>query len=208
MKPWSDITRKAVVSAFVAVLVSGCAISQLTSPFSSRSKKTAAAPNVSEERLLEAARTDTTGQVALAQQATGCPNFTVWPRDKMLTVYEIGRVGDGLGILHRGEITKVARECQVSSSRVRIKYGFAGRVLLGPRGQPGPVTLPLKVHVTDSQRNIVSTENTKITVNVPPDTPVGYFSAVKELSFTIKSGVAVGDYQVFIGFDRSHPGAG
>ncbi len=208
MKPWSDITRKAVVSAFVAVLVSGCAISQLTSPFSSRSKKTADAPNVSEERLLEAARTDTTGQVALAQQATGCPDFTVWPRDKMLTVYEIGRVGDGLGILHRGEITKVARECQVSSSRVRIKYGFAGRVLLGPRGQPGPVTLPLKVHVTDSQRNIVSTENTKINVNVPPDTPVGYFSAVKELSFTIKPGVAVGDYQLFIGFDRSHPGAG
>ena len=189
-------------------MVSGCAISQLTSPFSSRSKRNADAPKVSEERLLEAARTDTTGQVPLSSTANNCPAFTVWPRDKMLTIYEIGRVGDGLGIQHRGEITKTARECRLSSSRIRIKYGFAGRVLLGPRGQSGPITLPLKVHVTDADRKIILTENVKVTVNVSPEAPVGYFSSVKEINFATKAGMPPGQYQLFIGFDRSHPGAG
>ena len=40
-----------------------------------------------------------------------------------------------------------------------MKYGFAGRVLLGPKGRPGPITLPLKVHVTDKSRNRVATHS-------------------------------------------------
>ena len=31
----------------------------------------------------------------------------------------------------------MARECQLYPDRVVVKYGFAGRVLLGPKGHPG-----------------------------------------------------------------------
>ncbi len=194
--------------AGVACVLAGCAVSQITKSFRSKSEQPTWAPKVSEERLLEAARTDTSGQVDLASTATDCPKFTVWPRDKMLTIYEIGRVGDGLGIIHRGEITKAARECQFFTGRVTMKYGFAGRVLLGPRGQPGPITLPLKIHVTDKSQNKVVTEDVQISVTIAPDNPVGFFSAVRQISFAVPPGVPPSEYRVFIAFDRSAPGAG
>ncbi|MGI9386228.1 MAG: hypothetical protein ACR2OX_02245, partial [Methyloligellaceae bacterium] len=130
-------------------------MSQMTSPFrKDKAKPSSWNPTVSEERLLEAAKTDTTGQVDMASAAIHCPRFSVWPRDRLLTVYEVGRVGDALAIQHRGEITKTARECQIFPDKVMIKYGFAGRLLLGPRGRPGRYSLPVKVHITDRTRNI------------------------------------------------------
>ena len=80
--------------------------------------------------------------------------------------------------------------------------------MLGPRGRPGQVKMPIKLHVTDHTRNIVSTQNIAIDVTIPADKPVGYFSAVRELSFSLPPGVPPGDFKLFIAFDRSSLGAG
>jgi len=189
-------------------LVGGCAISQITSPFRTDSSSKSWEATVTEERLLAAAKSDTSGQVDLQTAGDNCPRFSVWPRDKRLTVYESGRAGDNSGVQHRGELTKTARECQIGSDRVTVKYGFAGRVLLGPKGRHGTLTLPIKVHVTDASRNLVSTEKVNVKVKIPQGMPVGYFSAVRQVSFAVKSGVPAGDYNVFVAFDRNAPGAG
>lgn len=183
-------------------------MSQIAAPFRSKEKQASWSPTVTEASLLEAAQTDSSGQVDMASAATHCPRFTVWPRDKMLTVYEIGQVGDSLAIRHRGEITKTARECRIEPDRVTVKYGFAGRVLLGPRGQAGTVTLPLQVHVTDKARNILSTQKVEVAVTLNPQDPVGYFSAVRDVTFPLPAGARPGDYELFIAFDRGAPGAG
>lgn len=181
----------------------------MTSPFrKDKSEAPAWNPTVSEERLLEAAKTDTTGQVDMASAAVHCPRFTVWPRDRLLTVYEVGRVGDGLAIQHRGEITKTARECQIFPDKIMVKYGFAGRLLLGPRGQPGQFTLPVKIHITDRTNNIISTQNLKLNVTITADNPIGFFSTVKQITIPLPPGTPPSDYQLFVAFDRNVPGAG
>jgi hypothetical protein len=191
-----------------AAALSACGVSQITAPFRSKETRRDWEPIVSEARLLEAARTDTTGQISIEAATAGCPKFTIWPRDRLLTVYDIGRVGDGLAIQYRGEITKTARECQIQPNQVTVKYGFAGRVLLGPRGRPGSYKMPVKIHLTDRTRNIVSTQDFVIDVTIPADKPVGYFSAVRETAFALAPGTPPQDYQLFIAFDRSAPGAG
>jgi hypothetical protein len=191
-----------------AAVLSACGVSQITSPFSSKNKRNGLEPAVSEARLLEAARTDTTGQVSMEMAITSCPQFKIWPQDRLLTIYDVGRVGDGLAIQYRGEITKTARECQIQPNHVTVKYGFAGRVLLGPRGRPGQVQMPMKIHVTDHTRKIISTQSVSLNVTIPADNPVGYFSTVRELSFTLPPGVPPGDFKLFIAFDRSMPGSG
>lgn len=196
------------VLVLTAAVLSACGVSQITSPFRSKQKRQSFEPSVSEARLLEAARADITGQVAIETAITGCPQFKIWPPDRLLTVYDIGRVGDGLAIQYRGEITKTARECRIQPNQVTVKYGFAGRVLLGPRGRPGQVQMPMKIHVTDHTRKIVSTQDVALAVTIPADNPVGYFSAVRELSFAIPPGVPPGDFKLFIAFDRSTPGSG
>lgn len=200
--------RVTTALALTAAILAACGMSQITSPFRSKPQSQSFEPNVSEARLLEAAKSDESGQVSIEAAMTSCPQFKIWPRDRLLTIYDIGRSGDGLAIQYRGEITKTARECRIQPNHVSVKYGFAGRVLLGPRGRPGPVTMPVKVHVTDHTQNIISTQKLSINVTIPADNPVGYFSAVNELSFTLPVGVPPGDFKLYIAFDRGDSGAG
>lgn len=190
----------------VAATASGCGVSNLTSGlggglFGNSETKSPPAP-VSEAQLLNAAQSSDNSQPLVNTGSKGCPQFVVWPRDKNLTVYEDGQEGDGLAIIRRGEITKTARECQVSPGRVTIRYGFSGRVLLGPRGTPGKVVLPVSVFVTDYKREKIQTQQHKITVIVPEAKPIGYFSKVETVTFDVPQGVRPDDFQLFVGFDR------
>jgi hypothetical protein len=164
--------------------------------------------SVSQDQLLAAAKTDVGASSSLGEVAHGCPRFQVWPREGYVTIYEPGRVGDGLAVMHRGEITKTARECQIEQGRITIKYGFSGRVLLGPKGKSGRITLPLNVFVTDAKREKIATDKVAIAVDVVLDNPIGYFSVVKSISFPIPEGTRPGEYEAYVAFDRSAPGAG
>jgi hypothetical protein len=164
---------------------------------------------VSEEVLLSAAQNGDAGPLAGGiEVAHGCPRFVPWPRDNFVTIYEMGRVGDGMAVMHRGEITKTARECTIEPGRVTVKYGFSGRILLGPKGRPGPITLPVSVFVTDEKRTRLTNDKLTVDVNVSVENPIGYFSAVRTVTFDIPEGSRPGDYQVFVAFDRTVPGAG
>ena len=124
-----------------------------------------------------------------------------------LTIYEIGRVGDNLAIKHRGQITKTARECEIAPGQVTVKYGVAGRVLLGPLGKSGAIKLPVLVHVTDRTSNKIQTTKLDVVVNVAGGKLHGTFSSVQSLSFPVEPGVPASQYSVFVTFDKNAPGA-
>lgn len=188
----------------VPALVSGCAVSKLSNPFRSGSEDTAASA-VTEDRLLATAKADT-GSDMPSGVSSHCPQVVAWPRDRLLTVYQPGHSGDSLAVVHRGEITKMARECQLYSDRVIVKYGFAGRVLLGPKGEAGTVSLPVSVRVAGSDQKTLATDTIKIATTIPQGNPVGYFSMVKEIAFPIQVGSRPEDYKVFVAFERTGSG--
>jgi len=125
-----------------------------------------------------------------------------------VTIYEPGKVGDGLAVMHRGEITKTARECHIEPGRITVKYGFSGRVLLGPKGKSGRVTLPLNVFVTDAKREKLVTDKVAVDVDIALEKPIGYFSLVRTVTFPFPEGSRPAEFEVFVGFDRATPGAG
>jgi hypothetical protein len=178
--------------------------------FGGQSQNKTDSGSLSEDQLLAAAKTESgAGASGIGGEvAYGCPRFNVWTRDGFVTIYEPGKVGDGLAVVHRGEISKTARECQVEQGRVTVKYGFSGRVLLGPKGKTGHVTLPLTVFVADAKREKILTEHVKVDVDVALDKPIGYFSLVRSISFNVPEGARPGEYELFVGFDRTTPGAG
>ena len=93
---------------------------------------------VSEDQLLTAAKNNdpsATGSTAVGEVCRRVPALRGRPARQQHHFYEPGHAGDGLSIMHRGEITKTARECQIEPGRVTVKYGFSGRVLLGPKGK-------------------------------------------------------------------------
>lgn len=207
---WRSVCVAAAVAS--ASLLAGCGLSSLTSGIGGGilgggpASKQANQP-LTQEKMLTAAKGD--GVMAVGGDvAGGCPRFQVWPRDHHVTIYEPGKVGDGLAVMHRGEITQTARECQVNGNQVTVKYGFSGRILLGPKGRAGTVALPVNVFVTDAKRERVSQDRASVEVAVSIDKPIGYFSAVRTVTFQVPEGARAGEFEVFVGFDPKTPGAG
>lgn len=196
-----------IAGLVLAAGLGGCGLSSLTSGlgggmFGGGSKNTKV-KSVTEEQLLSAAKADFGSGTVGANVAHGCPRFVVWSPGHHATAFLPGREGDALAVMHRGEITKTARECKIEPGRVTVKYGFSGRVLLGPAGQTTRVTLPVKVFVHDANRQRLSSEDMSINVDVSVDNPIGYFSQVRTVTFAIPEGTRPGDYEVLVGFDRT-----
>ena len=159
-----QIRAFALVSlCFSAAALGGCGMSSLTSGlgggmFGSGSSDPQVSA-VSEDQLLDAAKSsdsNATGSTNVGEIDAGCPRLRIAPHDNYITFYEQGHVGDALSVTQRGEITKTARECHVEAGRVVVKYGFSGRVLLGPKGQAGGLSLPIVVVVHDSKQQRVA----------------------------------------------------
>lgn len=207
------IIRIALVMA-AALIAPACGVSHMMSGlgsgiFGSREEQPEGWQTaVTEESLLAAAKADTGDAMDIEAISGGCPPLRVWPADRHLTVYEIGHVGDSMAVVHRGSITKTARECSLTEDGIVIKYGFAGRVLMGPKGQDGTVTLPVKIHVTDTSGTKLKTETINVQVKLTREKPVAYFSVVRKIGFERAPGVPAQSYRVFLAFDRTIPGAG
>lgn len=188
----------------VPSLMAGCAVSKLASPFGSGSEDSSASV-VTEDRLLETAKADA-GTDLPGGQSAHCPQVVAWPRDRLVTVYQPGHSGDALHVIHRGEITKMARECHLYSGQVVVKYGFAGRILLGPKGKPGSVSFPVNVRVAGVEQTTLATDRVNVSATIPQGNPVGYFSMVREISFPVSVGTRPEDYKVFVAFDHKQSG--
>lgn len=200
--------------AVTLAALGGCGMSSLTSGLGGgmfgSSSENPQISSVSEAQLLDAAKSSdpTTGSTFVGAVDAGCPRLIIAPHDNYITFYQAGRVGDALAVAQRGEITKTARECQIEPGRVTVKYGFSGRLLLGPKGQPGNVTLPITVAVNDSKRTKVASDSVKVDVNVGLDKPISYFSTVRTVTFPIAEGSRPGEYELIVGFDSHAPSSG
>ncbi|MBA2125821.1 hypothetical protein DLM45_06225 [Hyphomicrobium methylovorum] len=193
----------------------GCGMSSLTSGLSGGmiggSSEGTQVSKVSEDQLLDAAissEPNATSSTTPSDVDGGCPRLRIAPHDSYITFYQAGHVGDAMAVTQRGEITKTARECQVEPGRVVVKYGFSGRVLLGPKGQAGALSLPVAVVVNDSKRARIATERVKVDVNMGMDKPISYFSAVHTVTFPIPEGSRPGEFELIVGFDSRADGAG
>lgn len=207
--------RVTALAVFASVGLAGCGMPSLTSGFGSSilggGSNSAKVDSLTEEQLLSAAKADVNGgagSLSTGAIAHGCPKFVPQVREGNVTIYEDGRIGDGLAIKHRGEITKTARECIIEPGRVTVKYGFSGRVLLGPRGQSGQARFPINVYVTDAKREQVATDVMEVAVDLNVDKPISYFSAVRTITFDVAQGARPGEYKMHVAFDRKVPGAG
>lgn len=216
VRRFANRTLAVTVVALSATATAGCGLSSLTSGlgnsvFGGGSNAPVQVEAVTEEQMLSAAKADFNGSGPAGIGggiAHGCPEFEAVAPDNYVTIYEEGRVGDGLAIKHRGEITKTARECFIEPGRVTVKYGFSGRVLLGPKGIPGALSFPVNIFVADAKRERIASDQLAVSVDVAPDKPIGYFSAVRSITFDVAQGTRPGEYQLQVAFDRNMPGAG
>jgi hypothetical protein len=207
------------LACMAATALSGCGVSTLTSTFSGTTggifgggggnkAPEPAQQKVSEGNLLTAAQNDAGGQTDITGKDPDCPTVSIAPGDGSITFSAKGGNNDGLSVMHRGEITKTARECAIGiNGGLDVRFGFAGRVLLGPQGKAGTVTLPIKVTILDASRATVRSDLVKVPVTITPDQTAGYFSITREVQVPLPPGASAKAYRILIAFDRKAPGA-
>ncbi len=209
MRRFEPAVLRIIGLGLIAAGLSGCGLSVPSlgdgALFSSR-KAEVWTPILTEESMMTAARTNSDGAIEMAA-ANGCPTIQVEAGQRDLTLYEGNRVGNSKAVIHHSEITKTARECKLAGGMVQVKYGIAGRVLLGPKGKPGPVVLPATMQVLDKSKGRVTSEPFTLNVTITRENPISYFAVVRDVTIPVREGTQPGDYSITIAFEKSKPGA-
>lgn len=193
--------------SLLAVNLAACGVSQLTEPlqrglFGDEKQQNAEGQQVTTQATEN--NTPRTGSfsTSIARSSLGCPALEIAPGSRTITFSAPGGGSDPQSVMHRGEIIEVARECGTSSTGIAVKYGFSGRVLLGPRGKAGAITLPATLTVHDQSDAVVKSQKIRVVVNVAGGTTAGVFSEVKEIDVPVPAGNSAKDYRLYIGFEK------
>jgi len=211
MRRFEPAVLRTLGLGILAAILSGCGAAHMPSLgdggiFSSKKTDAAWTPIITEDSMMAAARTNSDGPVEMAA-ANGCPLLHVEGGQRDITVYEGNRVGNSKAVIHHGEITKTARECKFAGGAVQVKYGIAGRVLLGPKGKPGTIALPVTMQVLDKTKGKLTAEPFTLNVTITRENPISYFAVVRDVTIPVREGTVPGDYSITIAFEKKQPGA-
>ena len=109
-----------------------------------------------------------------------------------------------LSLRYQANFVRFARECAVRAGNIVMKVGVEGRVILGPAGAAGQLTLPVRLAVVKEglEPQTVWTKFHLVPVVLPPGQPNVLFTHVEEdVSFPNPPGSELDKYVVYVGFD-------
>jgi hypothetical protein len=143
--------------------------------------------------------------VAGAQPDVNCPRVEVRGGASTLTIAPEGEKS-ALALKYQGSFARQARECAVVDGNMVMRVGVEGRVIVGPRGGPGQVDVPLRLAVvqeTPGGMRPITTRFVIIPVVIAPNTGYAVFTHVEAgLTFPVPTPTSLlDDYIVYVGFD-------
>jgi hypothetical protein len=107
-------------------------------------------------------------------------------------------------IRYQANIVQIARECALLGDTMTIKVGVEGRVLVGPKGGAGNVTVPLRIALVQEgpQPRPIISKFYAVNVNVPQGATQQTFTQVDDdLTFPLPADKNLERYVIYVGFD-------
>jgi hypothetical protein len=107
-------------------------------------------------------------------------------------------------VRYQANIVQIARECALLGDTMTIKVGVEGRVLVGPKGGPGNVTVPLRIALVQEgpQPRPIISKFYAVNVNVPQGATQQSFTQVDDdLTFPLPADKNLERYIIYVGFD-------
>ncbi len=96
-----------------------------------------------------------TGPVTPVVQAN-CPQVSMLDQNAIYSAYAPGGNGDPQKLLYQASFADVTRACTANETTMTIDVVAQGRIVQGPLGKSGKVTLPIVVEVVDGDKVISS----------------------------------------------------
>lgn len=109
-----------------------------------------------------------------------------------------------MSLRYQATFGRTARECAVRGSTLSIKVGVQGRVIVGPAGGPGEMTVPLRYALVKEgvEPKTVWTKLYTVAVTIPPGQPSVVYTHVEEdMTVPMPPRAEVDSYVIYIGYD-------
>jgi hypothetical protein len=142
-------------------------------------------------------------RLPLGPQDLDCPTVDV--QDGAASLRVGGATNES--VRYQFDLGQTARECDpVAGNQFSLKIGVSGHLLIGPAGQPGAYSAPLRITVrSESSQKPVYSKSYKIEANTgtATETPFQFVSDPIVLPMTRTE--LREDYSILIGFDNGRP---
>jgi hypothetical protein len=146
--------------------------------------------------------TDESGETLDVRRYLGpdyCPELRIPEGTQLLRRYERGHEEDPDYVIWQASIGNTARECLYDlAGNVTLKIGVSGRVIAGPKGGAGKVSVPVKIGIVKYRESILASELLALEVTIPPQGST-VFTQVREI--TVPSPGTQRDYIIYVGLD-------
>ncbi|MBX4927791.1 hypothetical protein HJA97_08820 [Rhizobium binae] len=109
------------------------------------------------------------GTVAPVVQGA-CPQIFLRDEDAIFRTYAKGKKDDPQQIVFQASFGDYTRQCTLNDTSLTMTVVAQLRLITGPAGNPGPVTLPIRVTILDGQ-NVLYSEVTKFPTEIPAGAP-------------------------------------
>jgi hypothetical protein len=109
-----------------------------------------------------------------------------------------------LNVKYLASFVKTGRECDVRGDNVTIRVGVQGRVVVGPAGSPGTVTIPLRYALVKEglEPTVLWTKFFPVNVSIPStNLNVPFTHIEEEMTVPIPPSEELAAYVIYIGFD-------
>lgn len=142
-----------------------------------------------------------------ASEDFDCPRMDIRAGASTLLVNVPNADQQAMGLKYQGSFVRAARECRVQGRNVNIKVGVQGRIIVGPAGGPGELTVPLRYALVKEligQSSVIWTKLYTVPVTIPGNEANVTFTHVQDdLTVPIPGAAELDQYVIYIGYDPS-----
>ncbi|HWK65262.1 MAG TPA: hypothetical protein VNS34_09995 [Rhizobiaceae bacterium] len=131
-----------------------------------------------------------------------CPAVTLRDGTTVLRTYAKGGQDDPQKLAYQASISDVTRSCTRSDTQMTINVAAAGRVVTGPAGTAGTVTLPIRVVVVRGEEVLYSQLHKRQVDITNPAAATQYVFNDPNVVIPLPE---PGTIQVFVGYDEGPP---
>lgn len=139
-------------------------------------------------------------EVYTEQELRGyCPKVTLRENTGYYTTYAKGGDGDPDSVVYQAAINDVTRSCKQADGFLNMKVAAAGRVVAGPKGKSGTISMPVRVVVLEGDTVLYSQLNRH---QVQIDTANGatqFLVSDENVQVPIQPGSR---FRVYVGYDE------
>lgn len=138
---------------------------------------------------------------AASDPSLPCPPVEINPGAGSYRLFEKGKEGDVMSVRYQATVVRMARQCDGLGAEMAIKIGVMGRVVVGAKGGPGRVDVPLRIAVVDGRNQPVFSQLRTIPVDMPAGAGDTEFTHVEDNVLVPIDDTRLKGWRVLIGFD-------